>query len=447
MGHIGPCCCGCYEIPDAELPTITKSGWTAGSWSVGPCCRCIELTPDTPLDYSYCCTDYFAEKTLTSEATTLQRAYRTQKPKTFPLAGGSLTEEYCCDGEPFTVATINSTEIGKLRYKLLTRMRYVKIIICISKSLVTCGEDAPVTKWIVHSRYIFEWTSWATIARDVSVTNVRTIESGTCFVSNASPSDCSFTAAAPCHPDDFLDVVPGATGIMDELMNYVQIGGGISWFSRVKFYDTLPESLVTFTNSDKGDDCTWPSCGVAEGMVDSFCVDVTSLPSFINSCMCNKSRSADTTTTTYNLLSSCCFVCEGIPGAPITGTTIQRCDGEISYNDCFEGCQFTPCTTATYNETVADGSSVYSNATWTPCGTNWYQEFGSCSGSSLGSMRIKTCAEDSSCYWPDICNGGCGPAKYQLMSTYLSSASISADCDFTSRSCCFSAPSWSVVFG
>jgi hypothetical protein len=443
---IGCCVPSCYEISPLERPVISKSGWTASPWGTNPCCPCMELVPDTPFDPTYCCTDYFLDKTLTGVSVMSERAYRTQKPKHFPTTGGvTLSEEHCCDGAPFEVASTTRTTTQRIRYKLLTEFQLIKIVICISKNLVTCGSDAPAMKWIVSSRFVFSYRSWATIALNADVVHVRTVTPGTCFTLGAADVDCSASTTAPCHPDDFDDNVNSPTIGFGNQPNFIYLGGGSDSFERVKFYETLPtETTVNFTNADVGDDCEWDRCGQAGILGDSFCVDVTSVPSGIPTCYCEKSYTSPTTTYTGNIVSSCCGICSIIVGLNYPYTEVTRCDDpEFFYLDCIAGCQFDPCPTSTYSYSTVTADSP---TAWDPCFPNWRDEFPDCVGNSWGYMRAKTCAEDASCFWPDSCGSSCGYPKYAGLVAIYPSLVTTAECDFSSRSCCLSAPSWNVYF-
>jgi len=454
MGTIGNCCCTCYIPDNYELPTITKTGWTASSWS-GLCCKCMTLSPNDPynLQWQNCCSSPFLTQTRTIDEIRRYIKKPTVKPKVglpTDLLPCSFTVEqvHCCPDPESTLFDLSSTLIQENKYKLLSGIKLAYIEICISKQEVTCGDASPVTKWIVSSKYFFNYV--ARIIRDRTVTLTREITGLTdpCVSINDDPAptlSCSDEETGTCDLNDLTG--PGILCVLSS---------GLASFNRVKFYDTLPTGTVTFTDSDLGSDCVWDSCGSNDARETSLCFSVSSVPACnveIDLCDCNVSTSKSLTPTTVNIDNLCCqreCIPITVPGSPDYPYTIfiRCCDGDVLDSFCEPSeCYSFDCGT----QTVYAGEAI---GNLDECETKidyWLNV--SCAlgpGQFYQLYFIKTCDENSDCYWDEwaatTCTlFGCGTIKFYVYEVFLS-RDVEKACTFVSRQCCFNSPSWSVTF-
>lgn len=454
MGSIGNCCCTCYIPDNYELPTITKTGWSASGWT-GTCCKCMTLTPNTPYTWQNCCTTPFLTQTRTSTETTKYRKVPTVKPKV-GLPNNNLPcvfnvqKENCCPDPSSELADLIKTTVNTNTFKLLAGIKLAYIEICISKQQVTCGNDPPATKWIVSSKFFFYYTSRIVRGRTSNATwEVRNFNDS-CFELNSTPftTSCSSEEVAPCDLNTISNSDPGALCVL---------ASGIASFNRVKFYDTLPTGTVSFSDSDLGTDCTWDSCGSNDLRDLSFCMSVSSVPSCgekLEVCSCNTSSTRTATETTFNIGSACCtkecnpVLVPGGPDYPVTWL-VGCCDGDAVYSFCNPADCLYP-----IPECGQDTAYTWEAGNFNDCHTSPYYFLNvSCPLSSTMFYSLfvyKTCDQNSACYWNEgagtTCQSGCGTPKYNLIS-YLASSVIDTTCNFVAKQCCFNSPSWSVNFG
>jgi hypothetical protein len=367
---------------------------------------------------------------------------RNLKPLHFTFPGpGTLTEEHCCI-ENKVFSALENTGTLRNTYRLLSAIKFTKIGICISKQEVSCEGYPPATKWIVTSRYYFNWQAWASRKREnIAESTISLVDAtGGCVYLDDAPIENSCTQDGPCFLADIEADGPG----LGDSANAVLIESGLSYFARVKFYDVLPDDVVSFSGADLGEGCDWDTCGATDSYDDQFCVSVSTLPTQIDDCLCGRSISNSTETTVYTPASACCGTCTTIIGNPV-GTPVSYCDGDSSLTGCILGCNFNPCDS--YSITVANGNET--EIVSTECGIDWRVPFviPGCSGSTRGTIGFKTCAEDVNCYWNTACSDCFGP-KYSsgLFPLVTVGGSLTTTCTFSPKSCCFTGPTWNVTF-
>lgn len=444
MGKLGNCCCTCYVPDNYELPTITKTGWTASNWT-GTCCKCMTLTPNDPLPWNTCCSAEFLNQELIQSFTTYVYERRELKPlhfdgALFPAVDWEIY--HFCTGSPELAYTWQNERIVERSFKLLSGLKYDRIEVCISKQDITCGEASPVEKWVVISRFYFNYISFLTWGLDSSSSKILTIESA-CY-SGGEGASCTQSRSLNCDFQSVYDLVfDGINGNVDASL----IKSGFGYFTRVKFYDTLPTGTVTFSNADVPGDCVWESCGSEDQYDDDFCINVTSIPGNIG-CSCNSSSVAGPDEVYSDSIAS--WTCDGCDGT-IWGpeqfgnfTLVTYC-----YDDAFSLlCQ--PCPDPPFE---CDPNSytfeIPGNATSPPtesCADPLYDESWMSFGCQFGGGSEPQYSTDTSsdCYWQTPCFD---VKKYEIFDVYTGDQQWELNCTFNPVSCCFNAPSWSVNFG
>lgn len=445
------CCSGCETVPLSSLPTITKSGWTATPWSSNPCCRRMELLPNTEADWIECCSDYFAEQTLTTSSTETMYAIRMEKPKQFAHPGpGTLTVDHCCT-EGLGLGSIDSEIIRTRKFRLLAGVRLGKIDVTISRQAVTCDGVTNV-KWIVTSRYYYQWQAWASKTFLVSGTRTASLnpDHAACTAITSVGGSASCENIGPC---SLADIVLDGPGVGDT-SNAVMISGGLSYFTRIKFFDSLETGTVAFGDTDVRDmTCSWPFCNEEEHYDLEFCAAVSSLPAMVEDCFCNKSQTADTVTTVYDVISSCCGRnCPLIFTNPIATQVTYCTPGDPdSYNPgCILGCAVETCESYSRVSLALDQPNP-----WVPdcASVFWAEELFNaallCPSFSLpvAAIGLKDCATAPGCYWGDFCAPDpCGWPKIGFPASVPTGGSTSTACSFAMQMCCFAAPSWDMYF-
>lgn len=453
MGKIANCCCTCYIPDNYELPIITKTGWTASSWS-GTCCKCMTLSPIELYSWQNCCTAPFLTQTRTIDE--IRRFIK--RPKVKPKVGlptellpcsFTVEEVHCCPDPETTLFDLNSSLVQQNKFRLLSGIKLAYIEICISKQQVTCGSNPPSTKWVVSSKYFFNYE--ARIVRDRTASLTRTITGLTdpCVYINDDPPptlSCEEEENGTCDLNDLTG--PGILCVLSS---------GIASFNRVKFYDELPTGTVTFSNSDLGTDCTWESCGSNDERDTSYCFSVSSVPSCnveLDLCDCNESYSQSLIPSTETIGNLCCqkeCVPITVPGVdyPIT-MLVGCCDGDALDSFCSPSdCYSFDCG----SQTIYTGDPI-GNLDECETKTDYWLNLNCPLGTGPGNVYPlffeKTCAENSDCYWNEwdgtTCTlFDCGTFKFFWYQIFLS-RDVEKACDFVSRQCCFNSPSWSVTF-
>lgn len=452
MGTIGNCCCTCYVPDNYELPTITKSGWTTNSWS-GTCCKCIQLVPNTELPWNECCSSEFFNQTFTTHSVINEWIQQTVKPLRFdgslPFPG--LDSSYFCPGSPFIGVSWDITRSASRNFKISAGLKYTAIEVCVSKQNVTCGSSDPVEKWVIVSRYQFIYRAY--LVWGTSSTSNRTADKfSDCIVLESDANQtCSASSPIEC---DFTTVDGLVNNGIPNDVNATLLKSGIGYFTRVKFYDTIPTGTVTFSNADVPGDCVWESCGESEDYDDQFCLSVSSVPGLL-SCGCNQSCEAEQINITTPTTSTCNYCVLDL--VPVFGrATATYCDGDTFDLQCVDCSSYLTCSPSTWTRTsvnldaLAECEVIYASPACDNYDDNWMSE--ECLvGWEANKWRFKTFAESSACYWSDPCGG-----QYPLYQAVILRDGIRTDdlqeyqmdftCNFFPASCCFSAPSWSVTF-
>lgn len=454
MGKLGNCCCTCYVPDNYELPTITKTGWTASNWT-GTCCKCMTLTPNDPLPWNTCCSAEFLNQELIQSFTRYFYKIRLLKENSFdgtiPFPGWS--NEHFCFGHPFNAYQIDFERTVEKSFKLLSGLRYDKIEVCISKQDITCGEASPVEKWIVISRFYFNYVAFLTWGLNSSSNSNLIIHNDCWIAGDGWPATCEQSRPLNCDFQSVYDLVfNGTPGDVDASL----LKSGFGYFTRVKFYDTLPTGTVTFSNADVPGDCTWESCGSEEEYDNDFCINISSIPGNIG-CSCNSNSVAgDPIVYSGNLVHNCtgCFAFPGSSQTTGNEQVASFCDGDAFFLQCIM-CPdpHLGCDPDSYTfEIPGNATTIPEDSCTDPLYDDSWMSFG-CQF-EVGSEPQYSTDTSSDCYWQEACNNSPVYGYYNVGFEFTAypfaidgDSQWEINCTFTPVSCCFNAPSWSVNFG
>ena len=244
MSKVGSCCCTCECLPVEDLPTLSISGWVAGSWSGSSCCFSIEFTPYVTPAWSKSCSSDIYNATFLEECETfhfeLLNNMRTSYRK-FPFSCDDLADDYCCPGSLEHVSTTNTTWNAASSAFMAVWRRPKKIIVRVSREDVDCeGIEGQTSgcKIVVRTRYIYEYAANIFTSSSSSVEQTVTLLNSDCFTTN-SAFEVSISTNNTIACEELSDT-PGITSCSQS---------GEFYFDRVRYFDTMPTGSIQFNNS------------------------------------------------------------------------------------------------------------------------------------------------------------------------------------------------------
>jgi hypothetical protein len=249
MGKLGGCCCACDCLTVGELPTISISGWTGGSWS-GSCCYEQTFTPNTTPAWTKSCSGTLYDATAEEECVTEHWRVLGSLWRGFGIDScDDIPDDYCCPPGREKIATTTTNWTWEDNAFLAVWRRPYQIIVRVSQEEVDCEGVEGQTggcKIVIRSRYVYEWASKIYKNSNSTIDQTVTMHNTTCFEVN---DDYVITSTPPT--ETTCDDVPSdpANGGFGSLNNTCAFFGNF-YFDRVKYYDDMPTGSVEFTNSD-----------------------------------------------------------------------------------------------------------------------------------------------------------------------------------------------------
>jgi len=235
MGKLGGCCCACECLEVGDLPSISISGMTGGSWVASTCCWTKTFTFNTTQTTTTTC---LASHSVQSYEATLEADVYIMDKKTPPLF---LTEqdfplplEYCCDSGQTFIGTATASCSGTLESKVKISYRPKEIVVRASKQSVTCNGSTSC-KLVLSTSYVYEYGYFEmTELGSGSEYAVEADPNSSCFEQTTVPA--SLCSGSESNPADSFDCTT-AVLLLQEFS-----------FNRVKIYDAWPTGSVVINN-------------------------------------------------------------------------------------------------------------------------------------------------------------------------------------------------------
>lgn len=259
-----PCeCCEqatCVCLTYNDLPEITVPGFRVqiplGSlpWTEsGDCCWKQTLIPIVFPEWScsaYTLQSYDWSHTCQSKSYTwknfLPPVFQGNAPIPCPLPSW-----FCCppDLEPVLVGTTNSTFSFRGSVVFFLVYRVLKIEVFITRKILTC-ENQQVCKYIVASKYYYEYRTDSKVYAEQKVTRLATVNLN-CF-SKHPEYDYDSADLAEADEDGWYGFTgkPQTCEDVDQAFINNMDGGGVFSFDRIRLFDTMPTGDVLFNNSN-----------------------------------------------------------------------------------------------------------------------------------------------------------------------------------------------------
>jgi hypothetical protein len=252
MGKIAKCCC-CPPIE--SLPSVSMSGMTSSGWSgvFGMCCFKNTLTPIVPPTPVQVCsepTDYWNYH----QVCDYQELLFNYTPKFFnapaPQDNNGPVNNCDCVTPCPTISVCGSVKRDTTvihKRCLLVKYRLKEIQVFISKIPVTCPTLGTIDKYALTSVYVYEWGR-KDDAETTKWTTTTALTEGTCCTKRAGEEN-PFGQGTEFYCSDFSVPYQSPFGPTPYLT-----------FTRIKLFDDLPPSgTYSFSNADKLDSgCTIP---------------------------------------------------------------------------------------------------------------------------------------------------------------------------------------------
>lgn len=238
------CCFPCACETGETLPEIEIYGFTGGGWQgwTGDCCNSQVFTPNAPIVTKSCSdvidtytkeltchVDYWAGSVLNKPVP--------EPPNCFEVINNCCA--YCPAWGWEFHGSSDSTITHVTRTRLYTSYQLNALIVRLMRRTVLCN-NTPVCKYILMLDYAYNWfAKW--YAEQTSTLEQTTTPNNPCFVTNPAGNfdgTCTIDYLLDCSYD------PPAGGF-----GLCQNGGNIC-FSRVKFFDSMPEGNISFGSSD-----------------------------------------------------------------------------------------------------------------------------------------------------------------------------------------------------
>lgn len=353
--------CTCLTI--AELPQVTKTGWTADPWTqVGDCCFKTTLRPNINIlniwNETATCVAPGVIQTASFTATCQTTAYtwnNYDQPLWFeqsdPNKPCPIPSELCCPNPvgPVQVGTTSSTISWRMGLGFLLYFVNPSIDVYITKALVDCGGQNPVCKYILMSTSHHSYKAFFPLSTDVNYTRAASVTNN-CYSkkpntdksSNGWERECysgiSFKDdenLVPMFPPNFESETWYASCIDKQYVSFSSSTvEGFFLFDRIKFLDSMPSGNISFSNSDtlSNQSCSVnldELCGFIPNVEDDELCIYSPEPYSNNGvlskppCFCD-SNDLSTLVTIINTFSSRCDN-EVAPGQPSSQYTIYQC--------------------------------------------------------------------------------------------------------------------------
>ena len=243
MGKLGGCCCSCECLSIGDLPTISISGWTGGSWS-GSCCYEKTFTPNTPQAWTKNCSSDLYNASAEEECVTEHWRILASLWRGFGIDScEDIPESYCCPEGREKIATTTTNWTWQDNAFLAFWRRPYQIIVRVSQEDVDCqGVEGQTSgcKIVIRSRYVYEWVSKiysnsnSTVDQTVTMHNTTCFEVNDNFVITSTPPEITTCDDVPSSPPE----------------NETCMSSGTFYFDRVRYYDDMPTGSVSFTNAN-----------------------------------------------------------------------------------------------------------------------------------------------------------------------------------------------------